>query len=208
MCCSNCFSSSGPCTPGHDIDPYHIHNVVLREAEKLIRISLTGGEPLLHSNIGEILEMPERISNCGFVLNTNGVLGKELDNKICDLGWLVAFSVHGREKSHNEYTRSQSFWTVSQRVEKMAQHGIVHIYCVLHDGLDFADIDWLFRLRDEAGVKFLRFITPRNFGRYKPLNNQEILGYVIARLDDRSGLKVDKSLTQFLSVEGCARICN
>ncbi len=208
MACSNCFSNSGPRLLGNSIDFYYICNFVVREADNFIRIVITGGEPLLHPNINEIIEFPGMIPDCGFVLNTNGLFGEYMDGKLCDFGWLVAFSLHGREKAHNEYTRSNSFRHVCKRIMKMASHGIVHIYCVLHDGLCRDDIDWLFKFRDEAGVKFLRFITPRPFGRYKPFNNKDILEYVITLNDTSSGLKVNKSLTKFLSVEGHARLSN
>jgi molybdenum cofactor biosynthesis enzyme MoaA len=116
--------------------------------------------------------MPERTELCGFVLNTNGTLRPDLDGVIVDNGWLVAISLHGYKQTHEWYSQWGNFEAVVERIERLAGRTTVHIYTVLHDALTANDLDWLLRFRNESGAVFLRFILPRNFGRYRPLNDK------------------------------------
>ena len=155
----------------------------------------------MHPSVDQFLHMPEIVNNCGFIFTTNGTLREDLDPLIAEMGWLAAVSLHGHKKAHNTYSKSDSFDTVVSRIGKLAKTNIVHIYSVLHDELTEKDIKWLFHLRDETGVTFLRFIMPREFGRYRALTNSNIQSYLLTRLDENSALKVAPSKTRFLTVQ-------
>jgi sulfatase maturation enzyme AslB (radical SAM superfamily) len=162
----------------------------------------------MHPDIEEILHTPERIDECGFVLNTNGTLRPELDHLLIVNQWLTAISLHGRKTAHENYSRSRSFDVVTRRIESLAKDAAVHIYTVLHDGLTAKDIRWLFQFRDQVGAKFLRFIAPRNFGRVQPLTNEGLIQEVVMRLDNASGFKTSASNTRFITVCGQMRFTN
>jgi len=200
MTCRNCFSNSAESQAGvHAVWPGVL--AYIREcADQLIRVCVTGGEPMLHPDIESVLRLPEEMQDCGFVLSTNGTPRPDLDEVLINQGWLVAISLHGTKDAHNVYTASGSFDKVVSRIHKLARILVVHIYTVLHEKMTRKDLLWLFRFRDEAGVAFLRFMTPRPFGRYEPLRDLGLIQEVACMLDERSGLKTDPSLTHFISV--------
>jgi molybdenum cofactor biosynthesis enzyme MoaA len=167
----------------------------------ILRVCITGGEPLLHPHVEQILDWPSRYPDRGFVLSTNATGSVELLQQVQDHPWLVAVSLHGPREPHNRYTCSDLFDRVTDAILRLTQTNVVHLYCVLNDCLNEEDIDWLFRFRNDAGVAFLRFIVPRTYGRCRPLTRLGLIEATRARLDRHSGLKITSSLTDFLSVD-------
>ena len=111
----------------------------------MIRVCLTGGEPLLHSRIQDLLKWPTLFQDLGFVLSTNATVRPDLDSQVVDNRWLMAISLHGGKDAHNAYTRSGSFLPVTNRIEALAKRTTVHLYSVIHDGMKTEDIEWLIR---------------------------------------------------------------
>lgn len=189
-----------------NLDPEIAFGIVNEIKKNLLRICITGGEPLLHPQIESFIQWPEGIPDIAYVLTTNLTARQELDSSLCALGWQVAISLNGAELAHSNYTGSKTFKKTVNRIEYLAKHTIVYIYCVLNDYMSFEDIDFLFELRDQIGVKFLRFQTPRPFGRFTKLKNTKLIDAVRERLDAFSGLKTLPSNTYFLTVNGEMRI--
>lgn len=203
--CRNCFSRSSAGRAGRHASYKSVLNYLRENENRFIRVLLTGGEPFLHPDIESFLDLPQLFSNCGFVINTNGSVASNLDSKLIENNWLCAISLHGTEPSHNRYTSSSSFRSVVATIERLASRMRVHIYSVIHDGMTTDDIDWLVRFRRDSAAGLLRFITPRNFGRYSPLKNTNLSEYALQRLGDREVLKTEESNSRFLSVEGVER---
>ncbi|TKB26066.1 radical SAM protein [Desulfopila sp. IMCC35006] len=204
--CQNCFSSSMARKQGIHLEYQKVHSVLLSKKKELVRFCITGGEPFLHPNIENFLTLPNEFSDLGCVLTTNGTLRPELDVSLIANNWLIAVSLHGREDAHNAYCGFDSFQVVRKRIESLAGYTRVHVYCVIHDGLTIEDIEWMLKFRSESGAKFLRFIVPRAFGRYRPLYRHSILEEIAVRLDGASGIKLNASKTLFLESSGIIRL--
>lgn len=204
--CVNCFADCGGETPSTDLPLEVIKGHIHHMEHEIIRVSITGGEPLLHPDIQGILELPKEVAECGFVLSTNGTLRQDLDAMIAAYGWLVAISLHGNRETHNAYSRSSSYDTVLSRVKALAPLVPVHIYCVVSNFMTPEDVVWLYATRDATNAAFLRFIMPLPIGRYRETCNAEALRKIEERLDDRSGLKTQPSLTRFLACNGVERL--
>jgi molybdenum cofactor biosynthesis enzyme MoaA len=200
--CENCFSRSHPAKTGRHLPVGEALSVVQSRQADIVRVCVTGGEPLMHPDIEDILLFPAQFAECGFVLTTNGSLRKDLDPLIAANEWLTAVSLHGRKQAHERYTGSNSFDLVTSRIKSLARRAVVHIYSVVHDSISRGDVDYLFSFRDEVGARFLRFMVPRPHGRYQPLTTRGALDHVCERLDARSGLKMAKSGTTLLTVDG------
>ena len=95
----------------------------------------------MHPQIEQVLELPNTFTDIGFVLNTNGSVRRDLDDKIVAGGWLVAILFSTVVSAHDAYTSSRSYEGVVRRIERLAADLSVHVYCVLHDGkLDVSDV--------------------------------------------------------------------
>jgi molybdenum cofactor biosynthesis enzyme MoaA len=204
--CINCFSESSPSWPGRYADAAKVVEVLRDDAGRLIRVCVTGGEPLMHPDVEKLIRLPAEMRACGFVLSTNGSVRSDIDPALIENQWLVAISVHGRELTHNKYTRARSFGKAVDRVCRLARETVVHIYTVLHDGMGTEDLEFVLRLRDECGAAFVRFIAPRPFGRYELLGDDALVKEAARLADDRAGVKMNPSLTRFLPTRGPERI--
>ena len=68
------------------------------------RIIINGGEPLLHSEINEILIEAGRF-NCEVLIYTNGRLLDDIDTSFLDKRYRFVIPIHGYEHLHDEITR-------------------------------------------------------------------------------------------------------
>lgn len=206
MTCRNCFSSSKAGEQSPHLPLTQLTQEISALEMNILRVCITGGEPFMHPEIEPILTLPSNFLGCGFVISTNGTLRSDLDKSLISNGWLVAISLHGGKNTHNAYTRSNSYEAAVERIHKLASQTPVHIYSVINDLTTEKDIKWLYQVRDDSGAAFLRFITPRSFGRYEPLTNKAILEFVENMIDPTSGLKTNPSLTYFISANGTRRM--
>lgn len=204
--CQNCFSESRRGAPGVALQPAYALAQLRSAAERKLRICVTGGEPLLYPAIESMLRVPASTPECGYVLCTNGTPRRDLDPLLIENQWVVIVSLHGREDTHNRYTAAALHRQAVSRVRDLAPHLVVHLAAVLHDEMEEADLDWLFRFRDTSGAAFLRLIVPRDHGRYVPLRDRSVLDHARRRLDERSALKDLASSTPFLGAGGEHRV--
>ena len=201
--CVNCFGDCGPHRLGKSMPSAEVVRLQDVHRDAIVRLALTGGEPLLHPEAEALLELPQRFPECGYVLYTNGSVRFDLDKAIIANQWLAAVSLHGRRASHNRYTRSDSFDTVARRIADLAPQTPVHIYATLHEDLTEGDLEWLVKFRDESGAKFLRLIVPRMGGRHGGQADSELATAIAGRpLDQRAAVKRTPSLTTFVTVSG------
>lgn len=204
--CINCFSRSGPGVQGKFLQFKAVEDYLKENSVNYIRVSLTGGEPFLHPEISSFLTLPNKFKNIGYVITTNASNLHAKRELLISNGWTIAISLHGRPDTHRRYTHDKNFKEVLSSIYHFSKYTITHIYCVLHGGLSQEDIDWLFYIRNDSNASFLRFIKPRNFGRYGSIASKNIFDYVVSKLDDRSALKVAPSNTHFLTVDGTIRL--
>lgn len=206
--CQNCFSESARGRFGIHADCSSIIEHIRSNEPNLIRVAITGGEPLLHPEARALVDLSLMLPSCGFVMSTNGSVRSDLDSRLIDGQWLVGISLHGRRQAHNKYVQADSFEAVTSRIQTLAAGTVVHIYSVLHDGMSEEDLDWLIRFREDSGATLLRFIMPRPYGRFSGLTRQDILLAAERRVAERVVLKIAPSRTQFLAAAGQIRLTN
>jgi molybdenum cofactor biosynthesis enzyme MoaA len=180
------------------------------EHQNLIRACIAGGEPLMHDDIDQFLELPSRYPDMAFVINTNASIRSDLDPSIIRFGWLCAISLHGGEATHNAYTRSRTYERVVRRIESLSASVPVHIYCVLHEGLVERDLTDMVEVASRAGVAFIRFITPRGYGRQSAPASESVVNYAfeLSRDHDWVGVKTESSDSKFMTANGELRSSN
>jgi len=207
--CENCFSNSGgKGSSSKFLDFSIIKNNIMKYEKNVIRNCISGGEPFTHPHIEKILDLPILFQNCGFVIVTNGTLGNNLDAKLIENRWCTIVSLHGMERAHNFYTKSNSFKTVTNRIAKLASKGCVHIHTVIHNHIQIDDIIWLLKFRDDTGVNNIKFLKPRPFGRYVPLENNLVSNFVDTIHDDKVKIMSKASNIPFIDVNGIIRRSN
>lgn len=202
--CKNCFSNQGyNCLPLESIK-----EILNEYKEKIIRICLSGGEPLLHKNIKEIIQFMNTMDGCGKILSTNGYfITEEIISLLENNNWTVAVSLHGRENTHNCYVRKESYERIIRNIALLKQHNInTHIYTVLHNAFQMEDLFHLIKIRDYYDISLLRLIKVRNaqYGRnestFCQINISE-LNKIISK-DEKLFYKDEKTDTLFFSVDG------
>jgi len=120
-------------------------------------VSISGGEPLLHPQIGEIVA--ELVERRYFVyLCTNGLLLKRSLEKFEPSKYL-AFVVHldGMEENHDRSTRREGVFQLAfEALEAALEAGFrVTTNTTIYKGSDVEDLHQLFRVLTELGVEGL-----------------------------------------------------
>jgi molybdenum cofactor biosynthesis enzyme MoaA len=182
-----------------------IDSIITKENKNVVRISITGGEPFLHSEIIQILNLPKKYSDMNYVISTNGSINDEnINEMLINQDWLLCISLHGGESHHNKYTNSVNFYKTMSFLKRMAGLLRIHLYCVLDENQTEEDFTFLFELREKYHLCFIRFIVPRMFGRWKevPLDTIKLCESFI---DEKSGIKRLNSYSTFFSVDGKER---
>lgn len=207
--CSNCFSESLPSRPGRHLSLHSISEHLSSGRPRLIRVCITGGEPLMHPEAQGILELPSTFSDLGFVLTTNGTLQPSLDAQMARYGWLVCVSIHGARDSHNEYEHKDTHAIAVNRICSLSEQGVAtQIYAVVHRKFHAKDLEFLLRLRDTSGARMLRLIVPRPHGRHELVDPAAAQVLVQRYLSDTCVLVCDSSATSFVDVHGNTRASN
>jgi molybdenum cofactor biosynthesis enzyme MoaA len=207
--CVNCFSDSLPSRPGRHLALQSILEHLSSGRPGLIRVCITGGEPLMHPEAAGILELPSTFTDLGFVLTTNGTLQPRLDAEMARHGWLVCVSIHGARDSHNAYERNDTHALAIARIHSLSEQGVAtHIYAVLHGKFRMEDLEFLLQLRDNSGAKMLRLIVPRPHGRHELVDPVATQASVQRYLSDKCVLVCDSSTTLFVDVVGNRRTTN
>lgn len=206
--CINCFSESSYRRKGSEMDYKNIERCIRERIEERIRFIISGGEPFLHSDINNILKLPLKYPNANYWLNTNGYI-KEINpyiEQIIDNEWNIAISIHGSEKTHNLYTKRDSYKLAKKNLFLLSTHSLTHIYSVINEYTSYEDIKHMIELRNKSNACFLRFIVPRKYGRYNNFNKQEIINNIPCSRNVI--IKKDASNTEFISVNGFSRMLN
>jgi MoaA/NifB/PqqE/SkfB family radical SAM enzyme len=115
------------------------------------RLGLSGGEPLVRKDIGEIIHLAKRT---GFyvTLNTNLLLYSKLKNKLDKVDFFFT-SLDGDENSHIKNRGKNSYTGVLDAIDDILQSGknVVPICVVTEDNLDQMPI--LLKQADEHGFR-------------------------------------------------------
>lgn len=206
--CLNCFSMSIPSSSS--FLPYDfILSAIEKRKNDIVRVNISGGEPLLHPEIDKILSIPVLYPELNFILSTNGAvhLSCEQKKQIIDANWNVSISIHGNKKNHNLYTNSNNFEKTIENYIWFANNINTHIYCVLNRFTSLEDVDFLFSIANEHGCQFLRFIVPREAGRFDLKYNVILKNYILSKKSSvKFGIKYNKSNSEVVDVNGISRM--
>ena len=201
--CYNCFSDSKPHSPSSELSYSKIMDIIEAKKGSKIRVSITGGGPFLHSQINNIITIPSFYPDLNFVITSNG---QNINSHQIELlyknDWLLALSIHGRKDTHNNYTRSNSYDNLIHTLKSLPNEIRTHIYSLVTTFTKKEDIQHMLWVCDFYKVNFLRFILPRASGRYSIDYDQEIVEYIKEIKGEKFGLKVSKSNTEFITVNG------
>lgn len=183
--CTHCWSNSGPSENAwlawEDIDTFASTILPLG----LERISLSGGEPLLHPKISRIVNGLLK-KQLRVVITTNGTLplyvARLLETLTIDQQRMIEFrvSVDGPEYICNTYRGKDVYQKSLKCIEFIKSTlGKVFVNCVV--GLEGNKEDWLHFFNHLANLQVdevaLITLSPRGRGRYEDLS-QKILNHV------------------------------
>lgn len=207
--CENCFAECGEQNV-EEMDFEYINNDIAIKEKHRIRIAITGGEPFLYSKLNELLSLPSNFNDLNFVINSNGNF--DMKDEVLELiiknKWLVSFSIHGNERAHNEYTRAEGFKKVIENIKKISGKTNLHIYSVFNRYMDKKDLEFIIKLKSEYDIGFIRFITPRNFGRIDMTYNKNLLDFLVDEIKNEKliGIKDEKSMSELINVNKVSRL--
>lgn len=108
LSCKYCYAKSG--AKKSTLPLSKLKNIVdeIHELSTNVNYTLSGGEPLLYSNIFELMEHI-RSHNCAIALLTNGMyINKENVKKISQLCELIKISIDGSSEKMNSITRGKN----------------------------------------------------------------------------------------------------
>lgn len=177
MKCKNCFCFFGD----DEISISELKEIITEYQDRIIRICLSGGEPLLNKQILPMIDFLNTIPNLGKVLSTNGVLiNDELLFRLKNPLWTVAVSLHGNKETHNNYVGKNVYDNVIHSLQKLSEEQInTHIYTVLHNQINKNDIISIKEVKRKYRISVLRLIKIRKHGKY-----QESLSPIISNINE------------------------
>jgi MoaA/NifB/PqqE/SkfB family radical SAM enzyme len=145
---------------------------IIDELKKLgtIRISLSGGEPLVREDIGQIIDYAKS-KGISVVLTSNGSLVSQKIDKIKNLD-LLKLSVEGKEEVHDKIRRKKSFKKVLEAADSAQKQGIKFVFNSVLTSYNLDQINFLLSLAEKykTGVRFTALnLAHAGEARIKPL---------------------------------------
>jgi radical SAM protein with 4Fe4S-binding SPASM domain len=147
--CKHCYIGGDG---AHELSPERVRRV-LAEFEEMqgLRVMITGGEPLLHSQFGEINEMlPDYAVRA--VLFTNGILLTDavLRRLNCHE---IQVSIDGLEQGHNSLRGPGTFSRAVDAVRRGLDAGLAVSVATMAHGRNTGDFDAMESMFKELGIK-------------------------------------------------------
>ena len=132
-----------------------------------IRLSFTGGEPLLHPRF---FELAEYIREQGFPvgMTTNGVLiTPEVAQHMADIGIrYITLSLDGMEQSHDEFRQRKGCWKKTiDAIDNLNNAGVTPSITTVANTLNINELDEIYDLLQSKGVKLWRVLNIDPIGR-------------------------------------------
>ena len=200
--CENCFTG---CTQNGSISEMSFPDLkqhIKKRENKKIRIMITGGEPFLHTDIKNILTLPEYFHSIKFVICSNGTAINESHIRLLEeYDWMVILSIHGTPETHNMYTHFDSYPLVTQSLEMLSPSIRLKIYSVINQYSTPTDIDHIINLKENCKSCSIKFQIPRyNKCRYNPKYESSVVDYLKRRYNKEAGLQESSSRTELITV--------
>lgn len=107
--CVDCYNASGKNTVTVEISPYSFEKVIrfFNTEYGVKSFSISGGEPFIHSNWHQIVDVMERYDNLSFFVSTNGTIWNERYANLLEHnpGFYIQYSVDGADERTHALTR-------------------------------------------------------------------------------------------------------
>jgi MoaA/NifB/PqqE/SkfB family radical SAM enzyme len=125
-----------------DLPTHRVFEIIDSLAEMgTVRISFTGGEPLLRPDIGEIIDYAHD-KGIETKLNSNGVLVKKKIGALKNLD-MLNFSLEGPEEIHDIIRGKGSFKKVIEAVQTVKTHGIKFDFATVLTRINLDAVDFI-----------------------------------------------------------------
>ena len=168
--CLHCYSFSAP-EERDQLSAQSLHDVLDDAAALGYKVaSFSGGEPVLHHHLGQLLV---RAKELGFrtTVTSNGML---LDEKRMTMltGYtdVLAISLDGVPESHNRMRASnEAFERMQANLERIRQSGITFGFIFTLTQYNVNEIDWVARFAVEQGARLLQIHPLEEVGRANQL---------------------------------------
>jgi len=122
-------------------------------AAGMIKIGITGGEPMLRNDIGKIIDYAHGLGIIS-TMNSNGTLIPERINYLRNLHTLF-ISIDGSKEIHEKTRGPKSFWTALKAIEAANESGINVWTLTVLTKHNIRELDNLIRVLSEYKVKML-----------------------------------------------------
>lgn len=196
--CVHCFRNSSPNSDEMSIE--NIKYILDKVRGKVPHIVLSGGEPLIHKDIKELLNNIYGFSSASMVTSLYG-FKTDLINSLDNFSE-IQISIYGwDERSHDNFTNSKgSFVEIWEKIELLINRGKNIIITSMNNNL--SKLEDITRLCISYGVKRLQFGDIVPIGRAK-LNRKKISHYEVDKkyILDLQAKYNDK--IEILYEEGC-----
>lgn len=143
-------------------------------------VIFTGGEPLSHPDIFEIISFTKS-KNISAILTTNGVLIKSRIEEILKSGIdCVGVSIDGREETHDRLRNCQGvFKQAMEAINLLRRHEInVSVNCLITNK-NISDLDYVYKYFSKLGIKvsFLPVINKPDLFPSTPIEQKKLLSF-------------------------------
>lgn len=158
--CQYAYSDS----PGYQLNrdghmPLHLFAKIMDELTGFPILSFTGGEPLLHPQIGEFISRA-KLRGLVTTLTTNGWMLSKRTEELCQAGLdVLVISVDGPEATHNMIRGGKSFSRLAMGIQAVLQQEkrpIVYVNMTISN-LNFDQLLVVYEQAKEWGVDGLNF---------------------------------------------------
>jgi len=150
-CNHHCAYCSIPNRAANEMTTAEVTTVIDKTKHVANWVLLTGGECLLRTDIGEIVDHIKTTTDMKVTVNTNMLLLQETFEKIQHADFLF-FSIDGREETHDAYRCNGSYAKVIAGLEflrhsRLRRRGLLSL-TVLHKGTQKSDLEHVLQLSD------------------------------------------------------------
>ena len=163
LACKHCYSSF----TGVDSLPKEGMVKILSELSVLgcERITLSGGEPLLHKQIFDYAKMVKDYDIKAF-LTTNGTLIKEHNIKKYSIFDMVQISIDGPEKIHDMIRGNHNYIKAINSIMLLKKHNITPSVMMTINKITYLHFDWMVQFCNQKDIPLgIEVMTPTGRGK-------------------------------------------
>ena len=169
-------------------------------------ITMGGGNPLMHPNIEEALDLSKKHNiKCG-IITEGGEISTQLREKICNIANWVRFSIDGPSADiHDEIRNTPGLFVKATNnikfIKEKFPHFNIGINCVIQKR-NIYSLDAMFNLANSLKVDYLLFKLPHGddpLNKYVP--NSDEWKHIYSWIFEKSKIKYGKVLTNLKELE-------